>query len=220
MTGQQQYEEVMAWDDLVIAGRAALIDDLLTAIDSRLPSGWSRYLGGEGNAKMRGAPLPGSRCYATIVGGHEVVLWLFRVTNRKVKGGLVETSGARYLPNIAEAIVDFRRRVLEPAASDSRLAVGHEQLGPHSLVPIGVNDALWSLYESCDFQWPPVGEAVRRWRQFVATVYRESAAFDPQEFQDWFVEKGWTREHAEAMFERLVADAAMLAELDEQRQPA
>ena len=221
MTKQEQYEAAHAWDDLVVAGRPKAVDEFLFAVDARLPPEWSRNVKLEREANSRGFSLPESRCYATTVGGVETILWLLRVTSRRVKGGLVRSSDhARYLPNVAAAIVDFRGRILEPAAAEFQLPVGHDQLGPHSLVPSGVKDSLWSLYESCDFQWPPVGESLRRWRQFVATVYRESAAFDPDELRSWLVDKGWSPEHAGAMFERLVAGAALLVELDDLRQPA
>lgn len=221
MTRQEQHEAVLGWEDLVITASPARLDQLLATVDSHLPPDWVRNRQAELSARRRGATLPGSRCYSQHRPSSEVVLWLLRVTERRVQGGLVESSDlARYLSDNAEAVVDFRRRVLEPAVKECGLAIVRDRLGPHSLVPLAVKDSLWSLFESCNSQWPPSGEAMRKWRQFVAITHREGAAFDSQELHSWFVEKGWKPEQASALIDRLDSDAAMFAQAEELRQPA
>jgi|GEM_PF-6531730 len=221
MTPQEQYETILAWDDLVVAGRPAKIDQFFSEVDGRLPPEWSRDLDAEAEAAAKGFSLPRSRCYTRQFEKRRIVLWLLRVSDRRVQGGLVESSElARYLHDNSSAILEFLDSVLKPAATACRLEVGRNGLGPHSLVPAGVKDALWSFFDYCEFEWPPTGESLRRWRHFVACSYRDGAAFDADELRSWFIEKGWKREQADALFERLVADAAMLEELDDLRQPA
>lgn len=220
-TPQEVYEMYMAWGDLVIAGRKARIDQLLAEIDRTLPQEWARSYPAEQRAASAGFSLPRSRCYTRKLADREVLLWLLRVTDRRIQGGLVESSDlARNLEDSAAAILDFKHRVLAPAAMASQLTISRDHLGPLSLVPGAALGALWAFYDNSDFNWPPTGDAVRRWRELIISAYQNHAAFNRDELKTWLVEKGWSAAGGDTLIDHLFSDAALLSEYDELRQPA
>ncbi len=221
MTKQEIHEVNLAWSDIVIAGPQAKIEQLLAEIERTLPPHWYRKATAEQRAASLRVSLPRSRCYSRKLADREVLLWLLRVSDRRVQSGLVEpTDPARHLEDNAEAILDFRRSILGPAAKTSGLTISRNHLGPYSLVPGAVKESLWSFYDSSNFEWPPAGEALRRWREFVVISYQNHAAFNIDELRTWFVEKGWDEAGTKLLTEQLLTDAALLSEYEELRQPA
>ncbi len=221
MTDREALDIDLAWRDLVIAGQRAHIERFLNEIDQRLPPTWERNTTAEQRPLMREGHLSGSRCYTRHTDGRSVHLWLLRRSDCRIDGGLVEsTARATALQDAAEAIRDFRERVLAPAAGVSGLAISRNRLGPLSWVPSDVIESLGAFFDSSQFVWPPTGGALRRWREFVIRAYQTHAAFDLKELERWLVEKGWEKAKAEGLIAQLLSDAALLSEYEELRQPA
>jgi hypothetical protein len=221
MTTPNAAEVGIAWRDLVIAGPKDRIDQLFAAIDQSLPPEWDRNTAAEERAVSLGVSLPSSRCYRRKLAGRDVWLWLLRVGDHRIQGGLVEpTEASNYVGDVTNTILDFRSRVLEPVALVAGLAVGSNRLGPGSLVSGSVLDALWEYCDRSRFTWPPTGDTVRDWRKFVIRAYEEHAAFDLGELSAWLTGKGWSVDHAKLLIERLIADVKLLVQYDELRQPA
>jgi hypothetical protein len=224
MTPQETFDVDLAWRDLVIAGPQARIDQLLVEIERTLPPDWGRNHTAEQQsqqaANRRGwSVLPGL-CYSRKLATYDVWLWLLRMSTLRIHGGVVEpTAGVRYHEDIAEAICDFRQRVLDPAVRVCGLKVSRNRLGPLSWDPGNTIESLWRFYDSSDFKWPPTGDAMRRWREFVVSAYQSHAALDRNELSAWLRDKGWNDADADALVTRLYADASLLSEYDELRQP-
>jgi hypothetical protein len=224
MTAHEVYEVNLAWTDLVIAGQQSRIDQLLDEIERLLPPGWQRNTIAEKQAEKRASErhwmLTPGRCYCQKLANREVRLWLLRASDHRIHGGLVEpTDPLRYDEDNAEAILDFRQRVLEPATKTCGLRISRNSLGPLSWVAADVLERLWAFYDSSQFRWPPTGDALRRWREFVISAYQNHAAFDRAELNRWFVEKGWQEAIAAGLIDQLLSDAALLSEYDDLRQP-
>jgi hypothetical protein len=221
MTTPNPYEVGTAWRDLVIAGPKDRIDHLLSQIEQSLPPDWERNTAAEQLAAQRLGSAQRSRCYSRHLDGRDVWLWLYRPDDHRVQGGLVEpTQPVRYAEDVAEAILDFRSRVLEPAAATARVTVSRNRLGPRSSVPGSVLDALWAYCDSSRYGWPPTGESLRQWREFVIRAHQDRAAFDRGEFKAWLTDKGWSDDAAGSLIDRLLSDAALLDEYDDLRQTA
>ncbi len=221
MTHSDALKISMDWGDLIIAGPCAQIDQFLAEIDKSLPPGWSRKTAAEDRAVNLGTSLPRSRCYSHNLAGREIYLWLYRVSDRRLQGGLVEPSDPnpdRYSEDIAATILDFRTRILDPALRMCHLSISHKRLGPLSWVPDPVLYDLWSFYESSQLDWPPTGDAIRRWREFVFSAHQSPGTFNPQEFTAWFTEKGWPPEAAKALVEQFYSDVTLLSEYDDIRE--
>jgi hypothetical protein len=220
---KQAFGTEFAWRDLCVAGLTDNIDRFLNELDIKSAQSWQRDKASEQRALPRFGNLAETRCYKRDFHGSVVDLWLLRRSELRVDTGIVDV--ARPWPTdpqalVAEAISAFRTECLEPAVAEVGLKLGHHQLGPHSLVPNWIIDALWSLYEVSAFQWPPTGKALEQWREFVITVYQNSAAFDPRELKRWLTEKGWSERAADQLIAQKDADATLLGKYDDVRQSA
>ena len=225
MTASEAYEVNLAWTDLVIAGRLSQIDQLLGEIERFLPKEWVRNTAAEQQSleimKRKGWSITPGRCYSRKLANCDVRLWLERPSEYRVHGGLVEpTNPVRYLEDNAETIRDFRQFILEPAVKTCNLKIGRYSAGPLSWVSADVMKRLWAFYDTTRFHWPPEGDALPRWREFVIRAYQNHAAFDLKELERWLVEKGWEKAKADGLIAQLLADAALLSEYEELRQPA
>jgi hypothetical protein len=221
MNAIQAIETSQDWRDTVIEGDADKIECLLARIDATLPPNWTRNEAGEQRYVSRGGSLPKSRCYAKHLGDRDVWLWLLRVSDRRLQGGLVEpTGGNRYYDDAAEAILAFRQTVLEPAATACGAAMTSNRIGVRSDVPRPVVNKLWEFLEASPHTWPPQPSAEGPWREFVIAAFQNRTAFDPDEFRAWLQRLGWTEVDAKALVRRLYADATLLSEYDDRRQTA
>lgn len=216
MTAEDAYQVNLAWTDLVVAGRPSAIDQFLAEIDRLLPTEWKRNTVAEQQAVERNRALSPGRCYTRKLAKHDVQIWLIRSSNYRVQSPLVEPVAPE---DNAESIRDFRQRILEPATELCGLVISRYSLGPLSLVPADVMYRLWAFYDSSGFQWPPTGEALKRWREFVVSVYQTHAALDRGELSTWLQGKGWSAGDADALITRLYSEAALLSEYDDLRQP-
>lgn len=221
MTTPNAAEVGMKWRDLLVAGPKDRIDDFLAHIDESLPPGWERNTAAEQQAVSRGTSLPSSRCYRRKLAGRDVWLWLLRLGDHRVQGGLVEpTVSTNHVGDVTTAILDFHTLVLEPVALVTGLAVGSDRLGPRSLVSGSVLDALWEYCDRSRFSWPPTGDTIREWRKFVIRTYEDNAAFDLGELSTWLTGKGWSVDHAKQLIDQLMYDVRLLVQYDEFRRPA
>jgi hypothetical protein len=221
MTHADALKVSLDWGDLVIAGPCAQIDQFLDEIDRSLPSGWIHNTAAENEALRRGMSPPRSHCYSYKLTDRESCLWLYCVSDRRVQGGLVAPSDPnpdRYIEDIAKAILDFRERVLVPVAKTCRMSLSRNRLGPVSWVPDPVLYNLWVFYESSQLDWPPTGDTIRRWREFVFSAHQSPGIFDPEEFTAWFTEKGWRPEAAKSLVEQFYSDVTLLSEYDDIRE--
>ncbi|MBY0514353.1 MAG: hypothetical protein K2P78_10630 [Gemmataceae bacterium] len=210
-----------AWRDLVIYGSKSVVEQLLNRIDDSLPSDWSRNTEAEERARRRGTTTPQSRCYVRRLDGYDVWLWLSRASDSRLQGGLVEpTRRDRYLEDGAEAILDFRTRVLELAADGLTLVLLENRVGPHSKLTGTVQEKLWSFQEASGLEWPIREAAARAWREFVIAAYLSRAIIITNELEDWLIKLGWTRDRAGAVIDRLETDIALLGEYEEAEIPA
>lgn len=186
------FAQSVAWRDLVVTGRKDVIDRFLEYIDGHLPDGWEPNPEAERRAAGVGVSTPRSRCYRRRLAGRDVWLWLYRPGDCRVQGGLVEpTAHTHFQDDVAGAIGDFRRLVLEPAAAAVGLRVGRARPGPQSSVPTAVMDAFWEYAERSQCQWPPPPPALRAWKEFVAQAYQDQVPLARDEFSGWLVEQGW-----------------------------
>ena len=221
MTAMDLVKVSLDWRDLVIAGQPKQLDTFLAVVEQTLPPDWKRDIPVEQLAIPRGTSFPSSRCFVRSVGDGKVYLWLTRVSDYRIQGSLIEPSpDLPYQQTIAETICDFRARILEPAAKACGMAISHDRFGPLSLVPIAVQIALWWFYESSPPGWPPTGDAVRRWREFVLAAHQNPVAFDHDEFLAWLEEKGWDRDSANALIKQFFHDVTLLREYEELRETA
>jgi hypothetical protein len=68
--------------------------------------------------------------------------------------------------------------------------------------------------------WPYPESAAHAWRDFVIAAYQSKSAIDPDEFQKWLVEAGWSQDAARAIVDRFFTDVNLLSEYDDIRQSA
>lgn len=224
MTEKEALDAQLAWRDLCIAGPKDRIDQFLAELDRIAEQkGWSRDTEAEERLQIRYQTRAELRSYARVFAEHPVTLLFWRRGDRRVDTWL---AGAPTAPEsqrqalVAEACIAFRRDCIDPSAQTANLQVGRHSLGPHSLVPNWIIDALWSLYEVSAFQWPPTGKALEQWREFVITVYQNNAAFDPRELKRWLIEKGWSEADADRLIEQKDADATLLGAYEDALQTA
>lgn len=221
MTTPNAFEIGMSWRHLMIAGPKDRVDDLLARVEQSFPPGWERNTTAEQRAAAYRGSLRRSRCYARKLDGRDVWLWLDRPSDLRVQGGLVEpTKPVRYAEDVAEAILDFRARVLEPAAAAAGLVVGSSRLRPLSAVSGEVLDALWAYCESSRFTWPPAGDALLPWREFVIRAHQDHPAFNLDELKSWLTDKGFPADQVRPLFDRLVSEDRFLDQYDDLRQLA
>jgi hypothetical protein len=221
MNAIQAIETAQGWRDLVIEGDADRINRILDQVDRTLPPNWKRNPEAEKRYVALGGSLPASRCYAKRLGDYDVRLWLLRVSDRRLQGGLVEpTGGDRYYEDAAEAIAEFLREAIEPAVAECGGAMTSNRIGVRSDVTRPVVEKLWAFHEASPRIWPPPPPAEVPWREFVIAAFQNRAAFEPGEFRGWLRKLGWEAGDADALINRFFADAALLSEYDDRRQTA
>jgi hypothetical protein len=93
-------------------------------------------------------------------------------------------------------------------------------LGPISRVGLRTAAAMKALAEAAGGQWPLPESAEAAWRRFVIRACREDVALDAEELTRWFIANGWDAHGAAELTKRFGAEAAFLAEYEEEARPA
>lgn len=216
-------EVINIWRHVLVKGQKEQIDGFLSEVGQRFEAlGWSREPTRE--AQLNRGEYQRNRFYCWISGpGNRprVLLCLNRATERRVRGGtynlLDEQAG---LADLASAIQYALKEVLEPAASALGLEVSYPRLGPISRVGPRTAAAMTALAEVGDGQWPLPEPLDPVWRNVVVTAFREDVAFKPEELTAWFAASGWDELASGELTKRFYADAALLGEFEDGRQPA
>ncbi|MBA4063969.1 MAG: hypothetical protein C0501_09705 [Isosphaera sp.] len=222
MTELDSFPILRRWNDLVLSGADRQIEAFLLELGRSLPPDWSRDASRERDYGRRGAH-PGSACFVREPRtGVKVTLWLLRTKPEELQGGVVESSDrARYYPDAAEAILEFEWAALKPAAGATGVAIRSKRPGPRTVLPEQVRVVLNEYLDCGERGWPQSERAGRAWRKLVIAAYQSETLLDPDEFRRWLVDShGYSRDEAEQLFARLLADSRILSEYESERQSA
>jgi len=217
-------EVINTWRHVLVKGHKEEIDRFLDQVEQRFKAlGWTRDLDFEGqmnrdedqNRFYWWASSPYNRPRV------RVLLCLKRATERRIRGGSYDFDGLAGVADLASAIQDVLKEVLEPAAAALGLEISYPHLGPISRVGNRTAAAMTALAEAGDGQWPLSDKLEPIWRTFVLTAFRDDAALHPEELTAWFIASGWDERAAAELTRRFYTEAALLGEYEEAgRQPA
>ncbi len=210
------------WRRTIIWGSAESITNLIERIDLALPTDWSRNLKAEENYKLRGGEAPSALCYVRRVGAGEVWLWMNRPSPKRLIGAnVIPTQNlGDYRRHAAEAIAEFRTRILEPLLTNSGVVVEENRTGPYDTVTADVMEHLWELADRPERTFPLTGTATDVWRDLIIEGRKSNVAIDPDNLKHWFERRGWQPRDARHLADRFFEDVWLLSAYDEARQPA
>ena len=216
-------EVINIWRQVLIQGQKHQIDTFLNEVQKRFESlGWSRDTVLETQWNSREHQRNHFFCWAS---GPEqspgVMLCLNRASDSRVRGGTYDLhdKGAS-IRDLANVIQHVLAEVLEPAAAAASLEVSYPRLGPISRFGPRTTAALTALAEAGGGQWPLPEAMEPLWRTFVVIAFRDDAALNPEELTAWFAANGWEERASIELTRRFYADAALLGEFEDRRQPA
>ncbi|CAN5434971.1 hypothetical protein BH10PLA2_BH10PLA2_36730 [soil metagenome] len=215
-------EVINIWRQVMIKGQREQIDRVLDDAGRRFERiGWTRDAVIESQLNL--GAVQRNRFYCWSSGPNtkpRVLLCLNRATDRRIRGGTYHIDQRAGLADLADAIQFVLTEVIEPAAATAGLEVSYPHLGPISLIGAKTEAAMAALGEVGDGCWPLPDPAERVWRKFLVTALRDDVAINPEELTAWFTAYGWDERAANELTKRFYAEAALLEEYDEERQPA
>ncbi len=210
-------EVINIWRQILVKGQKEQIDRFLSEVGKRFEAlGWSRDTSVEGQMNLDENQRNRFYCWNNSPDNSPyVLLCLNRATDRRVRGGTYNTHEWVSLADLAKAIQDVLREVLEPAASVVGVEVSYPRLGPISHVGTRTAAAMTALAEAGDGQWPLPDELEPVWRTFVLTAFRDDVAVSPEELTAWFIASGWDEQASAKLTRRFYTEAALLEEFEE-----
>jgi hypothetical protein len=221
--GADPLDVINTWRHVLVQGKKEQIDRFLSEVGQRFEVlGWSRETNREAQLNRNENQLNHFYCWINSPDhSPHLLLCLNRATERRVRGGTYNLLDRRTsLADLASAMQHVLTDVVEPAAAVAALNVSYPRLGPISTIGPRTAVALTALAEAADGQWPLPEQLEPVWRNTVVTAFRDGAALNPEELTAWFSASGWDAPAAAELTRRFYADAALLAELEDGRQPA
>jgi hypothetical protein len=187
-----------------------------------LPPNWHHDQDEERRVAAAGGDHPGSLCFRReLRPGAAVRLWLLRISDEEMQGGLVIPPDTKHnLLDVAEIIREFETTILTPTAKVNGIRLLTKWPGPRSVVPEHVLQALQTFLDTRERSWPLSEAAARMWRRFIILAHQSETLLDPDEFRNWLLDRGWTSDKAQAAMDRFALDARLLSEYEDERQPA
>jgi hypothetical protein len=214
---------INVWRNLLIKGQREQLDRLLNEVEQRFSAfGWSRDVSMEAQMNRPAHQVNRVYCWrSTPDAPPQILLCLNRASDRRIRGGTYDMDPVAKLTDLASAIQNVLKEVIEPATDAVGSEVTYPRLGPISRVGLKTEAAMTAFARSGDGQWPVPEHVAPLWRNVVLTAFREDVALKPQELTAWFVSSGWDEPAAGELARQFYGDIALLAEHEEaERQPA
>jgi len=219
MNTLEAHDTINSWIRILIQGAPSGIDRMLESVEQKLIArGWQRNQ--DRDARF-GNSRQGSDQALCFVSGPSIApkltLGLARISSHRVRGEMYSFSNPGASIEIAKIVEDVIANVVTTSATDQQLRVTIPRLGPLSIVPHRTMSTLKQFTNLASGAWPLQADMESVWKRFVITACREDAAFDIDEFIDWFVTCGWTSDDARQLKDKFFRDVALVEEYNEDR---